>query len=279
MKKLYIIFVISTMISVPRMLSAGDVETFPYTIRAALDFNYMSYMETGNGGEVMDGDTGWLKGLFLEGRYDSEKIFAGLSFSATGTGSATYVGQYQVSGQYTSNTTSEYILLTEAGMGYKAFTRGAVFVAPYAGLGYRYWVRGENNVSGDYVEFYYWYFFNAGVECSARSADILLSVRTGVYFPWNMEMQTSMNGYYDTGTFKLKSKPGFHMEGTVDYTLHRDSDMAVSFFISPYYQRWNIGKSGIVEMKQHGVPSGDSYYEPDSYTYIMGYRFGVSFYL
>jgi hypothetical protein len=135
-------------------------------------------------------------------------------------------------------------------------------------------VRGENNAStGDYVEYYSWYYFDAGIEFTASSGAVVLSARGGIYLPWNMRMETDMNGYYDTGEFKLGWEPGFHMEGTVDYTLHRDRDMGVSLFFSPYYKRWNIGKSDTVEMKQNGIPSGDSYFEPASYTHIMGYRF------
>jgi hypothetical protein len=276
-KKMYIISILAAMIITPQILSAEETFNYPVSLRAAIDISYLSYMETNSEG-ALDGDTGWLKGLFLEGRYDSYLIFLSLFLSATGTDSATYLGQYQ-NGTATSNTTSEYILLTEADAGYKVYNSGPASIAPYAGIGYRHWARGENNAStGDYVEFYYWYYFNAGIECSARSGDILLSAGGGIYIPQNMKMKTSVNGYYDTAVFKLGSKPGYHLEGMVDYTINKNSDMAASVFFSPYYQQWNIGKSGDVTMKRNGTPVGEAY-EPDSYTHIMGYRFGVCFYL
>ena len=232
MKKIFITAVLSAMIITPQLSSAEDNAAFPLSFKAAIDLNYLSYMETGTEGEAIDGDTGWLGGLFLEDRYDSEEVFLCLSLSVTGTNSATYLGSYQ-DGTATSNTTSEYIILTEADAGYKVYNSGSVSIAPYAGIGYRFWSRGENNAAtGDYVEYYYWNYCNAGIEFTVRKNDVLLSAGGGIYLPWHMRMETDVNGYYDNAVFKLGRKPGFHIEGTADYTFYRDNDMAVSVFFS-----------------------------------------------
>jgi len=219
-----------------------------------------------------------MDGGYFEGRYDNKFLFTSLIFSCTGSDSATYLGTANDAyGTSSVNIrTSEAIYLSEVNIGYKPLNYDAFSLACYGGFGYRYWVRGNNNSStGDYIEDYSWYYLSGGVECSIRIADLFFRVRGELYLPIDMNMQSNFNGNYDRTEFKLGVKLGYGIEGMIYYTIYKNEALAVSVFISPYFQQWNIGKSGNVTLTQQGINSGYEAYEPDSSTNIFGYRFGV----
>jgi hypothetical protein len=265
--------------------SANDLRTTSYSFRAAYDLSYLSYTETSSSVRAIDSDTGWLNGGYFEGRYDSSLIFSSLSLSLAGTDSATYLGSTQTlkaDGTVSEATPAsikvpEALYLPEADIGIKLYNNGTVSLAPYGGLGYRYWVRGENNSStGDYEEDYSWYFIKAGLECSVQSGNFLFRVKGALSFPYNMELQTRY-GSFDLMTLKLGSIMGYGIEGFADYTLYKSDTFSVSIFISPYFQRWNEGKSDSVNLTRGGSPTGYSpIYEPSSYANVLGYRAGMS---
>jgi len=249
-------------------IGAGQTGT---TISLGYDGGYLYYKEIMNG-TTFDKDTGWLNGGYLELRGDNEYMFARITVDYIWTDSAMYSGALQ-NGTPLSMRTREVFFQGEMNLGYKALNFSTATVSPYTGLGYRNWKRGEDNLP-DYQETYCWWYAVVGANLAWRYRQWLFSLDGAVAFPFASEMTTNVAGQYDTATFNLKSRPGFRAEIPINYLLHKDEDVSLFLFGTPYYQQWNIGASDAVILTQGGTPVAAAF-EPKSITDIYGFRLGL----
>ncbi len=250
------------------VMGAGQTGT---TLSFGYDGSSLSYKECVNS-SVIDKDTGWLNGGFLELRDDSDDAFTRIIIDYTMSNSANYAGALQ-NGTPLSMKTREEFSQFETNFGYKALNFGTATLSPYAGLGYRDWKRGENNLP-DYREDYSWWYVAVGTNLAYRYYEWLLGFDAAVVFPFQSEMTTNIAGQVDNATFNIKSRLGFRAEFPINYNVYRDENMNMFVFGTPYYQRWNIGASGTIVLTQGGVPVGTAF-EPKSTTDIYGIRLGL----
>lgn len=248
-----------------------------FSLQTAYEGAYMYYVERRSGSNsILDKDYGWQHGGFIEARYDFEKAFARARFDAMGSNQSTYDGSLMNGTPYKSDT-HEFTYKAEADLGYKLYDQDRATFSPYAGVGYRSWRRGEN-VAPSYVEYYTWWYAALGVNHMFRAGKWMLGYDAAVLLPFSMKMETDMRGRYDKATFNIQPLPGLRLETPVSYEIYRSADgTRVSVTGTPFYEKWDIGKSHAVTMTRGGVSTGASYYEPKSSTDIIGMRLGLAF--
>jgi hypothetical protein len=236
------------------------------------DGSYLSYKEFING-DVIDKDTGWNNGGYVELRKDDEYAFARFLFDYVATNSATYTGSLQ-NGTPVSMSTKEKIFVTELNAGYKVLNFGTATLSPYAGIGYRDWKRGSDNLP-DYEEDYSWWYVAAGGNLAYRSSKrLVIAADVAVVYPFTSKMTTNIAGVVDEATFEIKPRFGFRAELPITYEIPRSDSTKFFVFGTPFYQEWKFDASDPVTLTQGGVPVGTAF-EPESTTVVYGFRVGV----
>jgi hypothetical protein len=242
-------------------------------------------------GNVLDKDTGWLNGLTTELRYDnpiSLPFFAKFDFDWLTSGSAKYTGALQ-NGSGTiipyNGTTPESIYKGEIDLGYKIWNPAHFSLAPILGIGYRSWVRGQD-VLPDYQEIYNWWYGAAGLEAKFSAGRLLAGVDAVALFPFSPTMKTNIAGLTDQAQFNLKSRVGWGVQVPISYDISGKNEKATDYsveaapqfkwfvFMTPYYERWNVGKSGTVIITSGQVPVFSAL-EPTSHTDLYGVKAGL----
>lgn len=245
------------------------------TVSLAYNGYWFSYKET-EGSKVLDKDTGWINGGFIEYRGDTDFLFFRINVDISGSNSAKYEGSLQDGyGNTTpySTTTKEMFFQQEINGGFKLLKLNDFIISPYAALGYRDWLRGENK-GYDYEEEYTWLYIGIGFNLVYYISNWKFGLEALFEYPVDPEMRTNLAGQVDDATFKLKPKPAYYINATINYTFYKKNFKSIFVFISPYYQRWNIGASDTVTLTQNGTPVAYAY-EPSSHTDIFGGRLGI----
>jgi hypothetical protein len=249
---------------------AGAAQTGT-TIYFGYNGNYLYYQEVVHG-DVLDKDNGLLYGGYFEVRGDNEYLLVRISVDYSWTDSAKYTGALQ-NGTPISLSTREEFYLSELSIGYKALNFSTATLTPYAGVGYRRWIRGEDKLPS-YQEDYSWWYVAVGLNLAYRYDKWVFALDGAVAFPFESEMTTSIAGLYDPAVFNIKSRPGYRVQASVNYTVYANNNLKVLVFGTPYYQRWNIKQSDTVILTQNGVPV-QAAYEPKSSTDLYGLKLGV----
>ncbi len=232
--------------------------------------NYMEYVS----GRVVDQDTGWQNGGFIEARYDNDNLFLRGNFDAVGSNSAQYKGALQ-NGTPLSMSTSERIYTTEFDAGYKALNLSTATLSPYLGIGYRNWERGGNTLP-DYKEQYNWGFGAAGGNIAYKIHKLTLGLDAALLIPFSQKMNTNVGGTVDSATFRIKSELGCEASLPISYQVYSNKSMKMFVFGTPYYEMWRIGRSPTITLTQSGIPVTEAF-EPKSHTDMYGVRGGVRF--
>ncbi len=91
-------------------------------------------------------------------------------------------------------------------------------------------------------------------------------------------MKTNVAGLVDNATFKIKSRIGVRIQLPTTYDVFTQKAFTVYAYLTPYYERWNIGQSPDVILTSGGVPVAVAF-EPKSNTDLYGTMvgFGVKF--
>ncbi len=249
-----------------------------FSFSAGYNGSQLHYSETNpiNGG-VLDKDTGWLNGATLEARYDGAisqvPFFVRANFDYLTSNSATYTGAIQ-NGQPLTLATPETIYKTEFNLGYKIWNPDHFTLAPYLGVGYRVWERGQDAFP-NYKESYTWWYGTIGANLAYRPVDrVLVGLDAALLLPFNPQMKTNIDNTIDTTTFNLGSRIGYRVQVPVSYDIYRGKEYNILTFLTPYYERWNVGGSPAVTLTQGGVPAGVSL-EPTSQTDLYGLKVGL----
>ena len=247
---------------------AGQTGT---TMSMGYNGSYLYYQEVVNR-NVLDKDTGLLYGGYVEVRGDNAYLLVRISFDYSWTDSAKYTGALQ-NGTPLSMTTREEFYRGELSIGYKALNFGSATLTPYAGIGYLNWKRGEDKLP-DFQETYSWWYIAVGLNLAYRYNKWVFALDGAIEFPFQSGMTTNTAGLFDTATFNIKSRPGYRVEASVNYTVYTNDDLKILVFGTPYYQRWNIKQSDLVILTQNGVPVQYAY-EPKSNTDFYGLKIGI----
>lgn len=255
----------------PALSQDADAGPMGLSVSLARDDSWFLYKETMSG-VLQDKDSGPLYGGFLEARYDNPVLFTRGIIDVSSWKADRYDGKLQ-DGTPISITMQEEFDLAEADLGYKYRNSKSATLAAYAGMGYRYWKRGQNRGVA-YREEYSWAYGAAGILFDTKVEKWKFGLDCAVNLPISPQMKTDIAGQVDNATFRLKSRTGFRVETPVSYDADAVHGITLFVFGTPYYQRWNLGASGLVMLKQGGVPV-DLALEPNSTTDIYGLRLGV----
>ncbi len=243
------------------------------TLSGAYQGAYLHYEEIVDN-SVLDKDTGWLNGGFVEARYDTYHVFLRANFDMFGSDTAQYTDFHSFKFD-----TRELYYRVEADAGYKLFNFRTATISPYVGIGYFWWERGRN-ILPDYEEDYSWAYAAFGLNYAHRFTDrFLFGVDAALLWPFDTKMKTDIAGTIDRTTFDIKPRLGWRVQVPMSYELTRTYTYRVFTFLTPFYERWNIGASPDVAATSGGVPTGDVFFEPKSHTDLYGFRlgFGINF--
>ena len=223
-------------------------------------------------GDLLDKDTGWNNGVYVEARHDDEDMFARFLFDYVVTNSATYTGSLQ-NGTPITMSTEEKFFTFEVNAGFKALNFDTATLSPYVGLGYRDWKRGTDNLP-DYQEDYSWWYIAAGGNLAYRFNRLVIAADVALLYPFGSQMTTNVAGMVDEASFEIKPHFGYRIEVPVNYEIPQDENLKIFVFGTPFYQKWKLGASDPVTLTQGGIPVGLAI-EPDSTTVMYGFRVGV----
>jgi len=254
--------------------AGADVRGFSFS--AGYNGAYLYYRETNpTTGGFLDKDTGWLNGATVEARYDAQvPFFVRANFDYLRSNSATYTGALQ-NGTPLTMKTPETIYKTELNWGYKIWNPGHFTLAPYLGIGFRDWERGRD-VLPDYTEHYIWGYGTIGANLAYRVADrLLVGLDAALLLPFCPQMKTNIDHLFDTATFHLEIRPGYRFQVPVSYDIYKGEGYRIFTFLTPYYERWNVGRSPWVTLTLGGVPTGFVALEPSSHTDLYGVKVGL----
>lgn len=295
MKKFAIIsFLLMLTMAGPAFAQGQDAGAGEDGFRFSLGYNgaYLHYEEKNPGipqlGSIVDKDTGWLNGLTTELRYDNPAplpIFARFYFDWLTAENTKYIGALQFQNGTVvpyNGTTSESIYKGEIDLGYKIWNPSHFSLAPILGIGYRSWVRG-NDVPPDSQEIYDWWYGAAGLEARFGYGRLLAGIDAVALFPFSPTMKT--NQFFgitvDEEQFHLKSRVGYSVQVPISYDISARNDDSQRpreyrwfVFMTPYYERWNVGKSGTIIVTDYQVPVGSAL-EPTSHTDLYGVKAGL----
>ena len=246
-----------------------------FTVMGGYDGSWLYYQETDSSGNVMDRDYGWLNGLYGEARFEGNVLWTRLSAGYSWSHGARYDGAYQ-NGTPLKMTTYERIGLYEADIGVKLFNAGSATLTPYAGIGRRIWWRGAD-ISPDYVEKYSWYYAAIGLNYVWRIEKWTAGADAAVALPFNMRMMTNEAGTINETTFRLGENPGVEVQFPFTYDVYKRNRGAVKvfLFLTPYFQRWQIGASAPLQALDLQTNKTETLYEPDSTAHLYGFRVGL----
>jgi hypothetical protein len=251
--------------------ASGGADQTGASVFLGYDHRYLSYKEFMDG-DLLDKDTGWNSGVYVETRHDDEDMFARLLLDYVVTKSATYTGSLQ-NGTLITMSTEEKFFTFEVNAGAKALNFDTATLSPYVGLGYRDWKRGRDNPP-DYQEDYSWWYLAAGGNLAYRFNRLVIAADVALLYPFGSQMTTTVAGMVDEASFELKPHIGYRIEVPVNYAISQDENLKIFVFGTPFYQKWKFGASDPVTLTQGGIPVGLAI-EPDSTTVMYGFRVGV----
>jgi len=233
-----------------------------------IKFKYTEYTDSG---VFLDGETGFIPGVVIKGKFHNRNGFIEIVGNLHGN-TIKYDGQTQ--GGTPLQTKSDAIILDH-------FVKLGLYMntarnhSPYLGLGFRYWLRNirpgydvnGNSVAG-LLEHYYWNYLLAGYESSFYVSDnvkIGFDIRSTLML--NGKMDVNFLGYknYDNAQVNLGNEFGarFALPIKVKMSTH-------SLIVAPYYEIIDIGRSNSVVVTSGGVATATSIYEPRSETRNIG---------
>ena len=248
------------------------------SVQIGYDGASLSYKETDPiNSSVLDKDTGWQNGINAEARYDGSIIgipfFMRGYYDFIGSGSAKYSGSLQ-NGTPITMSTKEAISKTEFDLGLKVWNDRNGTLSFYGGIGYRWWDRGQDALP-DYKEKYRWAFGTAGANVSWRITDKFIAALDGaLLIPISPTMKTNVAGLLDNATFHMKSRIGFRAQLPLSYDFYTIKRFKMYAYVTPYYERWNIGQSPQILLTSGGQPVAYAI-EPKSHTDLFGSLLGV----
>lgn len=252
------------------------------TVSIGYNGSLFHYEETADSGAFLDKDTGWIGGVTAELQYETKFLFVRGLYEFPALSNAKYKGSLQDGTPYNTGT-KEKLYRVEGDLGYKLFNSKNSTLTLYGGIGYRKWERGEN-VAPDYLETYSWNYYALGANYVWNHGKWSIGADAAVQIPFNMNMKTEFGLDVDEAALRPKSNLNFRAELPITYDISVTEHSKFFFFVAPYYEYWNIGKSDTVILQKDGIPAivyinGKPYniiaYLPKSETHMFGFKVGL----
>lgn len=242
-----------------------------------IGLQYFNYAEYDDNYRFLDGETGLIPGLLLNLKNEKSKSYTELVGSV-------YSSLIKYDGQTQNGTplqTDSFALLMDAH--FKIARKLEHFHALYTGLGYRYWYRNihsgrdiNGNPVAGLLEEYYWPYLLLGYQANLIKDE---GLEVGIDFRYTRMLSAKMDidflGYcnYDNASVNLGNRNGWRFSLPIKKKQRHNS----TFFITPYYEIIDIGKSNTVYLSRNGAlvdcdTNGffDAVYEPRSETKNFG---------
>ncbi len=234
------------------------------------------YAEYDDNNVFLDAERGMIPGIILTLNHDNGRTY-------TEWVNRLYYNKITYDGQTQSGTplmTVSDALIIDSHIKYGQILRKAYGreQSMYAGLGYRYWFRNilpgydnKGNAVAGILEEYSWFYSLIGYTVKFKATD---TTQVGFDFRltqmYNAKMGINFLGYknYDNTSVNLGGKMGARLAMPIEIKMQDDS-----FFITPYVEIIDIGKSNAVQVYSGGVATGTVIYEPRSETRNMGVEF------
>ncbi|MFK5915243.1 MAG: hypothetical protein QM484_12805 [Woeseiaceae bacterium] len=224
----------------------------------------------------LDGEKGFIPGVILAWSHEKNHYFSEWQ-GQFNYNQIKYDGQTQ-SGTPLIATSDAAILDTHFKLGRNFNDDYGRSHALYMGVGYRYWYRNirpsidsQGNLVAGLLERYYWQYYLLGYGVKFQASQ---NTKVGLDFRLtkmvNAKMDVDFLGFknYDNTQVDLGNKVGARLAVPIEIQMRRNS-----FFITPYYEIIDIGKSNSVRVTVDGVPINTTIHEPRSETRNVGIEF------
>lgn len=246
----------------PLMAAPGQLDLDASLAFSVLDFDYT---ETFDDGSTADYETGLLPGVSLGLSIARDRLFAETTLSAW-SGNVGYHGP-------ADTVTGEDLLEWNVLAGAEVYRHTATSIALYAGAGFRYWERGirsTTTLSGLFETYDWWY----GLLGLRLTHDPRESIRLGADIrllrPVDPGIEVEFASGFDDKELDLGEKTGVR----VALTLENRLDDRFRYFISPWFEYWELGRSRTEPLLQDGIIVG-TVFEPMSETRNFGVNIGL----
>jgi hypothetical protein len=230
---------------------------------SATSFNYEEFDDTG---VSLDREEGWLPGVQAGLARDYGRWFLETTLNWSS-------GQVDYTSPAASSTTDEDIGNLEMIGGIPLHFTGRQRISVVAGAGYREWrrdIRPTPAASG-LDETYRWGYAVVGLR-GERSLDAGNRVVVDLQLTRTIhpDIQVHFDHSYDDVSLELGAENGFR----VNLMFDRKLDGSKTFWLMPWYEYWELGRSSDSVLSSNGVPVG-TVFEPRSEMGNFGIGLGV----
>jgi hypothetical protein len=251
-------------------LADADITKSVWLGATALDFDYEEFDGQDNS---LDREKGWLPGVTAGASIEGHRWFveSGLLWSS---------GRVDYDSPAVDSKTDEEILNLEVLAGTPLFASDRQRVSLVAGVGHRNWqrdIRSPPSVIGapkvlGLDETYRWHYWLLGLrgehEFNSRTR-IVANVQVTRTANPEIEVEFKEN-FADDVNLDLGEETAFK----VSLAVQRQLGGGASLWLSPWYERWDLGRSKDKDLYLNGVPIG-TVWEPRSETRNYGISLGV----
>lgn len=253
--------------SLPVLADENEASTTAWLGLSATSFDYEEFSDAG---ASLDREEGWLPGLQagLTRDYGRWFVEAGLQWSS---------GEADYSSPQADTTTDEDIRNLELLAGIPWHSTDRQRASLVAGLGYREWrrdIRSTASASG-LDETYRWGYGVLGLRGEQQfDAGTRVVVELQLTRTINPDIKVHFDNTYDDVRLDLGAETGYR----VNLRFDRELDANKSFWLSPWYEYWELGRSADSVLTSNGTPAG-TVFEPRSETSNFGITMGVTWIL
>jgi hypothetical protein len=242
----------------------GGITTSVWLGATALDFDYEEF---DGQDESLDREEGWLPGVNAGAGLAGDRWFVESSLLWSS-------GRVDYHSPDVDSKTDEDILNLEVLAGTPVFDADRQRLSLVAGAGHRKWQRDIRStpVALGLDETYRWYYWLLGLrgehEFNARTR-IVANVQVTRTVNPEIEVQFKEN-FADDVSLDLGEETAFK----VSLAVHRQLGGGTSLWLSPWYERWDLGRSKVKDLYSNGDLIG-AVNEPRSETHNYGISLGV----
>jgi len=247
------------------LAEAGSLTTAVWLGATALEFDYEEFDNQDNS---LDREEGWLPGVNAGVSLEGDRWFveSGLMWSS---------GQVDYHAPPDDDSkTDEEILNLEILAGTPVIVRDRQRLSLLAGAGYRKWNRDIHSTPeklglDETYRWFYWLLGLRGEHGYNERTRIIADAQ--VTRTMNPEIDARFKANYaDDVNLDLGEETAFK----VSLALHRKLTGSTSFWLMPWYERWDLGRSSVKNLYRDGVPIG-TVWEPRSETSNYGISLGM----
>jgi hypothetical protein len=246
------------------LADADGVTTSVWLGATALDFDYEEFDDDDNS---LDREEGWLPGVNAGAGFEGDRWFVESSLLWSS-------GRVDYHSPAVDSKTDETILNLEAIAGTPVLTSDRLRVSLVAGAGHRKWRRDIHSTpsASGLDETYRWFYGLLGLRgehCFNQRTRVVADVQLTRTVNPEIDVHFKEN-FADDASLDLGEETAFK----VSLALHRQLGGDTSFWLMPWYERWDLGRSNIDDLYRNGILIG-TVNEPRSETHNYGISLGV----